>query len=113
MPFVHALNTVAGVAHCIDLPWSKGNNGVYNLVLSLRNHDRTLAVQLAERASPDERRGRNLGRLETGLRIPVGVGRRGIGGAVAILAAACALLLLRRRRGQEVEDRARNELGLA
>lgn len=41
MPFVHALDTVAGVAHCIDLPWSKSNTGVYNLVLSLRNHDRT------------------------------------------------------------------------
>ena len=38
-PFVHALDTVRGVAHCIGLPMT---NGLYNLVLSL--HGSTLAV---------------------------------------------------------------------
>jgi hypothetical protein len=52
MPFIHALDTVAGVAHCIDLPWSKSNGGVYNLVLSL--HARRA---LPERTSVAERRG--------------------------------------------------------
>ena len=42
-PFVHALDTVRGVAHCIGLPL-ESSNGVYNLVLSLRNGGRTLAV---------------------------------------------------------------------
>src|SRR5262249_6261624 len=44
-PFVHALDTVRAAAYCIDLPSSpKTNQAVYNLVLSLRDHDRTLAV---------------------------------------------------------------------
>jgi hypothetical protein len=38
-PFIHALDTVRGVAHCIGLPMT---NGLYNLQLSL--HGRTLAV---------------------------------------------------------------------
>jgi hypothetical protein len=42
-PFVHALDTVRGVAHCVGLPL-ENPNGVYNLVLSLRNDGRTLAV---------------------------------------------------------------------
>jgi hypothetical protein len=112
MPFIHALNTVAGVAHCIDLPWSRGNHGAYNLALSLRNRDRTLAVSWQS--------GRPL------LTVAVGswdvssassgfpwtwVGA-GIGAGLVALAAA-AVLLLRRRRGEEVEERARHELGLA
>lgn len=113
MPFIHALDTVAGVAHCIDLPWSKTNNGVYNLVLSLRDHDRTLAVNW--------RSGRPLLTVavgswevsEAGSAFPWAWVGGGIGGALAILAAAGAVLLLRRRRGQEVEERARHELGLA
>jgi hypothetical protein len=113
MPFIHALNTVAGVAHCIDLPWSKSNSGVYNLVLSLRNHDRTLAVNW--------RSGRPALTVAVGSwevsearsAFPWAWVGAGIGGGLAILAAAGAVLLLRRRRGQEVEERARHELGLA
>jgi hypothetical protein len=43
-PFVHALDTVRGVAHCIGLPWRGNQNGFYNMRVSLRNGDRTLAV---------------------------------------------------------------------
>jgi hypothetical protein len=43
-PFVHALDTVRGVAHCIGLPWRGNQNGFYNMRLTLRNGDRTLAV---------------------------------------------------------------------
>ena len=34
-PFIHALDTKRGVAHCIQLPWEQGRNqnGLYNLVL--------------------------------------------------------------------------------
>jgi len=42
-PFVHALDTVKGVAHCIGIPLSSPS-GIYNLVLSLRDGGRTLAV---------------------------------------------------------------------
>ena len=40
-PFVHALDTVRGVAYCIDLP---ANGGLSNVVLSLRDRDRTLVA---------------------------------------------------------------------
>jgi hypothetical protein len=40
-PFIHALDTVRGVAHCVGLPM-ENQNGLYNIVLSL--HGRTLAV---------------------------------------------------------------------
>lgn len=42
-PFVHALDTVRGVAHCIGVPLAD-QNGIYNLVLSLRRGGTTLAV---------------------------------------------------------------------
>lgn len=41
-PFVHALDTVRGVAHCIGLPWTGGDNAVYNMRLTL--HGNSLAV---------------------------------------------------------------------
>ncbi|MDX6486033.1 MAG: hypothetical protein QOF43_1186 [Gaiellaceae bacterium] len=40
-PFIHALDTVRGVAHCVGIPWAPGDRnqtGVYNLVLSLRGN---------------------------------------------------------------------------
>jgi len=40
-PFVHALDTVGGVAHCIGIPLAN-QTGVFNLALSL--HGRTLSV---------------------------------------------------------------------
>jgi hypothetical protein len=41
-PFVHALDTVRGVAHCIGLPWTGSASAVYNMRLTL--HGRSLAV---------------------------------------------------------------------
>jgi hypothetical protein len=41
-PFVHALDTVRGVAHCIGLPWRGSANAVYNMRLTL--HRGSLAV---------------------------------------------------------------------
>src|SRR5262249_10535539 len=45
-PFIHALDTKRGVAHCIKLPWEedRSQNALYRLVLSVRNGGRTLAV---------------------------------------------------------------------
>lgn len=106
--FVHALDTVRGVAYCIDLPATKG---LYNIVLSMRDQDRTLAAHW--------RSGRPW------LDITVGTWRvsypgggfpwvwtvMGIGGVLALLTAGA--LLLRRRRREEVEQHAGQELGLA
>ena len=42
-PFIHALDTVRAVAHCVGLPWASSNQGALsNAVLSLRG--KTLAV---------------------------------------------------------------------
>jgi hypothetical protein len=112
-PFVHALDTVRAAAYCIDLPSSpKTNQAVYNLVLSLRNGGRTLAVHwrsgrpwlnvaVGSWAISDARAG-----------FPWASVGAGIGGGLVLLAAAGALLLRRRRR-QELHEHARNELGLA
>jgi hypothetical protein len=107
-PFVHALDTVRGAAYCIDLP---RNRSLYNIVLSLRNGGRTLAVHW--------RSGRpwlNVAVGTWGISYPrtgfpwawVGAG---IGGGVAFLSAAA--LLLRRRSSEKVHEQARQELGLA
>jgi hypothetical protein len=42
VPFVHVLDTVRGVAHCVGLPIGLGDQT--NLVVGLRNHDRTVVV---------------------------------------------------------------------
>jgi len=106
-PFVHALDTVHAAAYCIDLP---ENRGLYNIVLSLRNHDRTLAAHW--------RSGRPWLRVAFGTwRISYPGGfvwawlAGGVGGGLALLAALA--LLVRRRRHQELEEHAGQELGLA
>ena len=107
-PFVHALDTVSAAAYCIDLP---KNRALYNIVLSLRNHERTLAVHW--------RSGRPWLNVAVGsweISYPssgfpwVWVGA-GVGGGLALLAAGA--LFLRRRRSQEFHEHAREELGLA
>ena len=41
-PFVHALDTVRGVAHCIGIPWHGDQNALWQLRMSLRDGGRTL-----------------------------------------------------------------------
>ncbi len=112
-PFVHALDTVRGAAYCIDLPSSPSTNqALSNLVLSLRNRDRTLAVRW--------RSGRPWLNVAVGSWLvsypsagfPWAWAGAGSGGGLVVLLAAGALLL-RRRRGGEVEQHAGRELGLA
>jgi hypothetical protein len=111
-PFVHALDTVRARAYCIDLPSSPSTNqALYNVVLSLRNHDRTLAVHW--------RSGRPWLDVAVGswsisyprAGFPWAWTGAGIGGGFALLAAG--VLLFRRRRDQKVEEHAGQELGLA
>jgi hypothetical protein len=47
-PFIHALDTVKGVAHCVGLPWSSydsSQNDVFNFSLALGPQGKTLAVK--------------------------------------------------------------------
>jgi hypothetical protein len=43
-PFVHALDTVNGVAHCIGVPWRGDDNEPWNMRLALRGDGSSLAV---------------------------------------------------------------------
>ncbi len=43
-PFVHALDTVRGVAHCVGLPWTGEQTSIGAMRLTLRNGGRTLAL---------------------------------------------------------------------
>jgi hypothetical protein len=43
-PFVHALDTVRGVAHCIGVPWRGDQNEPWNMRLALNDDGRSLAV---------------------------------------------------------------------
>jgi hypothetical protein len=101
-PFVHALDTVRGVAHCVGLPWTGGQAGFYNMRLSLRNGGRTLAVHWLSgrpwltvdtrswRTSPD--RGGGFPWIAVGA------------GVAAVLAGVAAFVVRRRRgRGAELE----------
>jgi hypothetical protein len=106
--FVHALDTVAGAAYCVDLP---ENSAPSNIVLSLRDSGRSLAL--------DWRSGRHWLNVATGtwaISYPSSgfpwpwVGG-GVGGGLPLLAAGA--LLVRRRRGEELQKHAGQELGLA
>ncbi len=43
-PFIHALDTVDGVAHCTGLPWHGGQAPLWNIRMTLGGDGRTLAV---------------------------------------------------------------------
>lgn len=43
-PFVHALDTVRGVAHCVGIPWTGNQDRVWQLRMTLRDGGRTLGV---------------------------------------------------------------------
>jgi hypothetical protein len=44
-PFVHALDTVSGVAHCTGLPWRGDQTPLWNIRLTLRDEGKTLAMR--------------------------------------------------------------------
>jgi hypothetical protein len=44
-PFVHALDAVRGVAHCVGIPWHGSQNGIWRLRMSVRDGGRTLSLR--------------------------------------------------------------------
>jgi hypothetical protein len=102
-PFVHALDSVEGVAHCIGIPWKGSQNNLWHLRLSVRDGGRTLSLHW--------RSGRPYLAVATGTwrishpeaaRPAAPSGSSGfpwwiLGVALAVLAAAAAAVLGRRR----------------
>jgi len=43
-PFVHALDTVQGVAHCIGIPWKHSQNNLWHLRMSVQDGGRSLSI---------------------------------------------------------------------
>jgi hypothetical protein len=99
-PFVHALDSVQGVAHCIGIPWKYSQNNLWHLRMSVRDGGRTLSLHW--------RSGRPYLAVATGTwRIshpevvrpaaPSGFPWWIVGAALAALAAAAVAVLGRRR----------------
>ncbi|HWX09583.1 MAG TPA: hypothetical protein VNY33_06365, partial [Gaiellaceae bacterium] len=114
-PFIHALDTVRGVAHCIGLPWPNGNainNGFYNMRLSLRNAGGTLAVHWLS-GRPWLTVNTSTWRIAADHRatVPWAWVAGGLAGAGGL--AALGAVLLRRRRREEFEQELVDLLDLA
>jgi hypothetical protein len=106
-PFIHALDTVGAAAYCVDLPKS---SGLYNIILSLRNGGRTLAVHWRS-GRPWLNVAVGTWRISYPSGFPWAWAGGGIGGGVVLL--SVLVLLLRRRRREELHEHAGQELGLA
>jgi hypothetical protein len=99
-PFIHALDTVKGVAHCIGIPWASTNqSGLGNVVLTL--HGRRLAVHWQS-----GRRWLNVDTATWRITPDTGAGFpwRWIVVTSGVLAAGGALLMLARRRRISLRD---------
>jgi hypothetical protein len=108
-PFIHALDTVRGVAHCIGLPIDN-QNGLYNIILSL--HGRTLAVHWKSgRPFLDVNTATWRVATDHGAGFPWLWAGAGAAGATAF--AGLGAFLLRRRRREEFEQELVDLLGLA
>jgi hypothetical protein len=100
-PFVHALDTVTGVAHCTGLPWKGDQTALANIRLTLGDGGRTLAMRWRD--------GRSWLTMNTatwqlthpaaGTAFPWSWVAAVVGAAVAL--GACLVLLARRRRPRE------------
>jgi hypothetical protein len=100
--FVHALDTVHGVAHCIGVPWTGKQDALWRMRMSLRDGDRTLALHW--------RNGKQYVAIAQGtwrISYPARAAAEGggfpwwtvgVGGAAALLAAAALAGGIRRRR---------------
>ncbi len=101
-PFIHALDTVNGVAHCTGLPWHGGQAPLWNIRMTLGGDGKTLAVHWKS--------GKPWLTLNTAnWRLthvqPQAFAWRwvlaGVGGALVLLLALVAAALSRRRAAQE------------
>jgi hypothetical protein len=96
-PFVHALDTVRGEAHCIGIPWHGKQDALWKMRLHLTGGGQTLRL--------DRRSGATYVAVTTGTWRVFHPGTGGgfpwwmvgVAGGATLMAAAAALLLLRRR----------------
>ena len=76
-PFVHALDTVRGVAHCIGLPWTASNQApLMGMRMTLADGGSKLALTLEEREAVARHRHGHVAHHASGdAQLPVDVGR--------------------------------------
>ena len=98
-PFVHALDTVRGVAHCIGVPWKGSENDLWKLRMSVRDGGRTLSLHWRS-GRPYLAIGVGTWRISyprrAGAASPSGFRWWIVGAALAVVAAAAAGVLGRR-----------------
>jgi len=111
-PFVHALDTKRGVAHCVGLPWKGAQNAVYNMRLSLRANDRVLAVHWLS-GRPWLTVDTNTWRIAQDRRAGFPWLGSGAGAGTVVAVGGAFLLRSRRRRGEELEQELAELLGLS
>jgi hypothetical protein len=101
-PFIHALDTVDGIAHCTGLPWHGDQTPMANIRMTLGGDGKTLAVHWKS--------GRPWLDLNTtswrlthvhASAFPWGWVLGGAGGAVAVMLALGAAVVIRRRHPRE------------
>jgi hypothetical protein len=114
-PFVHALDSVRGVAHCTGVPWTGSNSVPWNMRLGLQDGGRSLAVNLLGgvpyvtidtrtwRVSP-LKQARTEQRASTATTFGWWWAALAAAGALVLALAAAALLLRRRRRAEKVAE---------
>jgi hypothetical protein len=102
-PFVHALDTVSGVAHCTGLPWTGDQTPMWNVRLSLVDDGKTLSVHWKS-GRPWLTMNTHTWRLvhvHPGGAFPWRWVLGGAGGAAVVLLAFAAVVLARRRHPRE------------
>jgi hypothetical protein len=104
-PFVHALDTVRGVAHCIGLPWTGDQTALINARLTVSDGGKTLAVHwksgkpwLAVNTATWR-----ITHVQTGS-FPWAWVLAGVGGGIVLVLAVGALALARRRIEREPRE---------
>jgi hypothetical protein len=104
-PFVHALDTVQGVAHCIGLPWSGDQTALMNVRLTAGNDGKTLAVHWKSGKPWLEVNTANwrMTHVQPGS-FPWAWVLLGAGGAIVLTLGLGALAFSRRRTGQEPRE---------
>ncbi len=103
-PFVHALDTVTGVAHCTGLPWKGDQAALASIRLTLADDGKTLAMRWPDGSSwlTMNTASWQLTHAAAGTAFPWSWVAAAVGAATTLALGAGFVLVARRRRPREV-----------